>query len=140
VANLYLESSAVISWLLGEPDAEKVRHAVDRSATVLTATLTLIESHRALVRLESQGLVTQADRQRLRGLLSRESARWALLELTESVRARASEPFPIEPVRSLDAIHLATALEASALYPDLEVLSFDQRIIDNLIPLGLSPT
>ena len=37
MASLYLESSAVLSWLLGEPDAEKVRHAVDRAATVLSA-------------------------------------------------------------------------------------------------------
>ena len=140
MASLYLESSAVLSWLLDEPPAERVRQAVDRADSVLTSTLTLVESNRALIRIESQALITEAERQGLRGLLARESGRWALIELTESVRARASERFPVEPVRSLDAIHLATALEAYELYPDLEVLSFDQRIIDNLIPLGLGST
>ena len=137
MAALYLESSAVLSWLLDEPQAEQVRQEVDRAEIVLTATLTLVESNRALARLESQGLMTQGDRHRLRGLLIRESARWALVELTESIRARAGEPFPVEPVRSLDAVHIATALETQELYPDLEVLSFDQRILDNLVPLGL---
>jgi hypothetical protein len=42
-----------------------------------------------------------------------------------------------EPVRNLDAVHIATALEVQELYPDLEVLSLDQRILDNLVPLGL---
>lgn len=137
MATLYLESSAVLSWLLDEPQAEQVRHTVDRAETVLTATLTPVESNRALVRLEAQGLMTQGDRRRLRGLLTRECARWALVELTESISTRAGEPFPVEPVRSLDAVHIATALEAQELYPDLEVLSFDQRILDNLVPLGL---
>lgn len=113
---------------------------VDRSETVLTATLALVECNRALVRVESQSLMTQGDRHRLRGLLIRECARWALFELTESIGTRAGEPFPVEPVRSLDAVHLATALEAQELYPDLEVLSFDQRILDNLVPLGLRPS
>jgi predicted nucleic acid-binding protein len=138
MAALYLESSAVLSWLLGEKQGEQVRLAVDNAEPITTATLTLVEASRALVRAEVQGLITQANCRALRGLLARESARWALLELTESVRARASEPFPIEPVRSLDAIHLATALEAHELFPDLEVLSFDQRILDNLLPMGLS--
>jgi predicted nucleic acid-binding protein len=137
MAALYLESSAVLSWLLDEPKAEQVRRTVDRSDAILTATLTLVESNRALVRAELQELMSQADRRRLRGLLARESARWALLELTESVRTRSSDRFPVEPVRSLDAIHLATALEGQEAYPDLEVLSFDQRILDNLLPLGL---
>ena len=110
---------------------------MDSAEAVVTATLTLVETERALIRAEVQGAISLADLHRLRGLLTRESAKWALLELTKSVRARASERFPVEPVRSLDAIHLASALEAHELYPDLEVLSFDERILDNLVPLGL---
>ena len=137
MAALYLESSAVLSWLLGEQQGARVRRAVDSAEAVVTATLTLVETERALIRAEVQGAISQADLHRLRGLLTRESAKWALLELTKSVRTRASERFPVEPVRSLDAIHLASALEAHELYPDLEVLSFDERILDNLVPLGL---
>ena len=137
MATLYLESSAVLSWLFDEPQAEYVRQAVDRSDTVLTSKLTLVESHRTLVRVVSQGTMSQGDRHRLRGLLTRECARWALVELTKSICARAGEPFPVEPVHSLDAVHIATALEAQELYADLEVLSFDQRIQENLAPLGL---
>lgn len=135
--SLYVESSAVLIWLLEEQHAEQVRLAVDRSEYVFTARLTLVESNRALVRAALEGLITQADQRRLRGLLARVAGTWALLELTESITARAGERFPVEPVRSLDAIHLASALESQEVAPDLEVLSFDKRIVENLEPLGL---
>ncbi len=61
------------------------------------------------------------------------------MEITAEVRNRASMNFPIEPVRSLDAIHLATALEFMQAYNEMKVISFDKRIIDNLEPLGLLP-
>jgi hypothetical protein len=45
--------------------------------------------------------------------------------------------FPCEPVRSLDALHLATALVVRNLSPEVQVLSFDDRIRDNATALGL---
>lgn len=135
---LYLESSAVLAWLLGEPEAEHVIQAVDQADAVITATLTLVESERTLIRAEQQELITAAGRRRLRALLRTECRRWDLLAFTASIQARASEPFPVEPVRSLDAIHLASALEACELFPELYVLSFDKRIQSNLAPLGLA--
>lgn len=60
------------------------------------------------------------------------------MSLDTGVIERASELFPAEPVRSLDAIHLASALEYKKLYPDLTMLTFDKRISDNLQELGLA--
>jgi hypothetical protein len=50
-------------------------------------------------------------------------------------RARAS--FPDDTIRSLDAIHLATAVVVAASVPDLEVLSLDERVRANAAALGL---
>jgi hypothetical protein len=58
--------------------------------------------------------------------------------LTDSVLARAGSAFPIEPVRTLDAIHLATAMAFSEAYPELEMLTFDRRISENATALGLA--
>ena len=134
---LYLESSAVLCWLLGEPQADQVRRKVEASETVITSTITSVETERLLIRAELREVITQADRQRLRGLFARAVTRWGLVGLTDSVRVRAAARFPVEPVRGLDAIHLASALEATELYEEVSVLSFDQRIVDNLEPLGL---
>ena len=59
------------------------------------------------------------------------------MEITKEIREGASQPFPVEPVRSLDAIHLSTALEFLKIYPEMKVLSFDKRINDNIPSLGL---
>ena len=50
--------------------------------------------------------------------------------------ARSRQAFPREPVRSLDAIHLSTALVARNLVTELWILSLDERIRDNAAALG----
>jgi predicted nucleic acid-binding protein len=135
---VYIESSAVLHWILGQKGAAEVRGTVDQADVVLTSTLTLTETERALIRAETGGALMGGDAQRLRGLLNRAQAAWTRMAVSENVLARASRPFPVEPVRTLDAIHLATALEFAAAYPDLRVLSFDRRLRDNAEALGLA--
>ena len=134
---LYAETSAILAWLLGEPKGTRVKALLDDALHVVTATLTSIETLRALHRAVAEERIDSATCRRLEGRYQRAVAQWTLLELSDSVRTRASAPFPIEPVRSFDAIHLASALEALLLLPDLGVLSLDQRVIANLEPLGL---
>ncbi len=134
---LYLETSGVLAWLLGESTAAAVRQTVDAADTIVTSVLTSVEALRALVRAETRGQIAPADRQRLRGLLARAQRAWTLMELSPEVRERAGERFPIEPLRTLDSLHLATALAFARAYADLQVLSFDQRIIKNAEALGL---
>lgn len=57
--------------------------------------------------------------------------------LRPPLRLRAAGAFPVEPVRTLDALHLASALELLRVHPDISVLSFGRRILDNLPALGL---
>jgi predicted nucleic acid-binding protein len=135
---VYIESSAVLHWLLGQSGAAEARRTVDQADVVLTSTLTLTETERALIRAETGGALKGGDAQRLKGLLNRAQAAWTRMAVSENVLARASRPFPVEPVRTLDAIHLATALEFAAAYPDLRVLSFDRRLQDNADALGLA--
>ena len=137
MAALYLESSAVLTWLLGETNARQVRTRVDAATIIVTSVLTLLETDRTLIRAEQQGIIKAAQRQKLKGLLRRAQAAWILMEITAEVRQLAAQPFPVEPVRTLDAIHLSTAMLFSRAYPDLTVLSFDHRITSNLEPLGL---
>lgn len=56
--------------------------------------------------------------------------------MTEAVLARAGRPFPIEPIRTLDAVHLATA-EALGEPPQLvSVVTRDVRVSENARALG----
>lgn len=135
---LYVETSAILAWLLGEKRADEVRAAIDDAEVVVTSSLALAEAERALIRLEHDHLIQAAQAQRLRGTLARARAGWMSMAVTEDVLDRSARRFPAEPVRTLDAIHLATALEFTKALPDLALLSFDRRILDNAVALGLT--
>lgn len=50
------------------------------------------------------------------------------MRIEGDVVERARRPFPFEPVRTLDAIHLASAILANTLVADLALLSLDERV------------
>jgi predicted nucleic acid-binding protein len=135
---IYVESSALLSWLLGEPRAREAVSALNRAQTVVTSVLSLVEVERALNRSEHQHSLTAGQTEKLRGMLARGKAGWILMEISEEVRARACRTFPAEPLRTLDAIHLATALVFLRVFPDLRLLSFDSHILENARRLGVA--
>lgn len=134
---LYVESSAVLRWLLAEPSGEEVLRKMGSYEPVVSSVLTLVETQRALARFERQGALKAAQSQRLSAMFLREADSWTLLDLTRPILERAAGTFPVEPLRTLDALHLATALEFLRLYDQLAILSCDQRILSNLPALGL---
>jgi len=135
---LYIETSAILTWLFGEPDSHEVIDTINKHKTVVSSVLSIVETGRALIRAETEGIINAGEHQRLKGLFAEHSISWIYLEINSSVRNRATRPFPVEPIRSLDAIHLSTAIEFIQIYPDLVVLSFDKRIVNNIAPLGLN--
>jgi predicted nucleic acid-binding protein len=135
---LYLETSAVLTWLLGEPRAAEVISIVHRAQNVATSILTIIETQRALVRAETHRLLSPADAQELLGLLARGQAAWHLMEISAEIQHLAGRKFPVEPVRTLDAIHLSTALVFLRAFPGLSLLSYDRRILENARALGIN--
>ena len=134
---LYAETSAVLAWLLGEKSPRQPAAAIDSAERVVTSVLTLLEASRGILRAANERRLTAADASRLKGLLARSATGWDLMEITEDIRVRAAEAFPVEPVRTLDAVHLATMLDFAKVFPEMSILSLDARIIANLDPLGL---
>jgi predicted nucleic acid-binding protein len=137
---IYFETSALLAWLLGEPRAGDVKSRIDEAKTVATSALALLEAERALIRAETQHLLSSGQAEILRGMLFRCQASWTLMEISKDVRDRASHFFPSEPLRTLDAIHLATALLFMRAFPTLEILSFDRRILTNARAFGIPAT
>jgi predicted nucleic acid-binding protein len=135
---VYLETSALLAWLLGEAEGEIARRILDATPVVLTSRLSLVEAARGLRRAEHDERISAAERHTLTGLLASAAAGWFRLSIADEVCERAEGPFPIEPVRALDALHLASALLALEVYPDLAVLTFDDRVTANARSLGLS--
>lgn len=134
---LYAESSAVLSWLLGEESGAEVAGILAAADEIIASDLTIIECDRVLVRAVATGIMSEADAAERRHILARAAAHWHVLHLIEDAVARATRPFPAEPIRTLDALHLSLALAARAVIPDLEVLSLDGRVRANALALGM---
>jgi predicted nucleic acid-binding protein len=126
--NLYAESSAVLAWLLGEEAGQRVREVLGRAELVTASDLVLIECDRVLVRAVTLGEIGEATAAGRRAYLNEAAAHWNLWRLSLDIVDRARRPFPAEPVRTLDAIHLASALAVRSIVPNLELLSLDDGI------------
>jgi predicted nucleic acid-binding protein len=136
---VYAESSAVLAWLLGEGAATSVQTVLADAERVVASALTPLECFRALARGVATGQLPEADAGAASHLLGSVSRGWALLEMTGPALERARQPFPEEPVRTLDAMHLAAALEFQQALGRLTLLSLDDGIRTNATALGLTP-
>lgn len=103
----------------------------------MASDLTLIECDRILIRQQAAGTLSGADAIRLHGSLTAAARRWNIMRIEGDVVERARRSFPVEPVRTLDALHLSSAVVASARIRDLAILSLDERVRTAGRALGL---
>jgi predicted nucleic acid-binding protein len=134
VALRYIESSALVAALL-ERDPEALKSLRARTRRV-TSALTLAEAARAIVRARVTGRLTaEQERGVVRGL-RRFERRCHVVAITDDVLGRVRRPFPLEPVRTLDAMHLAT-VELLGEPPALvTIVTRDGRVRENAKALG----
>jgi predicted nucleic acid-binding protein len=133
---LYAESSAVLAWLLGETAGGDIRRRLGAADAVVTSDLTLVECDRVLIRATRLGELSESAADRRRADLAAAAAHWTLLRIGSDVIDRARRRFPQEPVRALDALHLASALVVKTAVSDFAVLSLDGTIRANARALG----
>ena len=125
---LYVESSAVLSWLFGERPGTDIRQILIEAELLVSSDLTLIECDRAMHRAVAIHALAEADRTRLRSHLATVARSWNILHVTPEIVARAREPFPDDPIRTLDALHMASALAGRGAVRDLKLLTLDERV------------
>lgn len=126
--NVYAESSAILSWLLGEDGGDRVREVLRGSKVVATSELTLLECERVLIRATTLGAINEGTASDRRASLSDAAQHWHVLRISSEIVERARHSFPGAPIRTLDAIHLSSALTARSAVPRLELLSLDSRV------------
>jgi predicted nucleic acid-binding protein len=122
---IYVDTSVALAWLLAED-----RHPTANFWSGMLVSSRLLE-YEVWVRIHALGLGRSHDGH-VRALLGR----IAFLELTPEVLERAHEPFAV-PVRTLDALHLATAdfLRTHGQHP--RIASYDRRLLNGAASLGL---
>lgn len=123
---IYLDSSVVLAQIFAE----------DRSLPETAAQGALISSrlleYEAWNRMHAHGF-SLSHAQEVETFL----ARVTLIALTPGVLGRALKPFPIS-VRTLDGLHLATIEFLRAGGEDIELASFDRRLIVAAQALGIA--
>jgi predicted nucleic acid-binding protein len=123
---IYLDTSVALAQLLAE----------DRTPPASLWTEQLVSSrlleYELWTRVHARGL-GRSHGEDVRQLLGR----IALLELAAPVLARALEPFPA-PVRTLDALHLASADFLRQQGQDVRVATYDERMMEAARRLGIT--
>jgi predicted nucleic acid-binding protein len=127
-AALYLDTSAVLRAVLETGTTPDLEARIAGAPLLLTSRLSLVEAARALLRLRHAMAVAE---ERLADAARAIDALWArceIWELTVAVSDLAGQVAPRKPLRTLDALHLATYLLARRRLGDLDLLSADDRL------------
>jgi predicted nucleic acid-binding protein len=111
----YLDSSAIVKLVVTEPESAALRRYLSRRRPLVSSALAKAEVGRALLPLGEQAV--------RRG--QEALARLELMRINERILANAGQLLPAE-LRTLDAIHVASALELRA---DLtRIVTYDERM------------
>lgn len=130
----YVETSAVLAALL-EGDAA-ARRSLRRRGTLVTSALTFAEARRGLVRARHGARLTADQERAALRAVARLRARSVVVAVTDDVLARAGQPVPAEPVRTLDAMHLATVALVADAPAFATVITRDARVRANALAIG----
>ncbi len=124
---IYLDSAAVVKLVHAEPESQALRDWLSERAETgwLSSVLVEIESFRALARHSPEAIT------RLPSVLDLID----LVELNPGIRILAQMVTPVT-VRSLDTIHLATALHVRGQLTSF--VTYDKRLADAARMAGLT--
>ncbi|MGH9253779.1 MAG: type II toxin-antitoxin system VapC family toxin [Vicinamibacterales bacterium] len=129
-----MESSALVAALL-EHDTAAMK-PLPTGTQHVTSALALAEAGRAIVRASATGRLTAAEEQAAVRALQTFERRCFILDVDRAVLTRVRRRFPIEPIRTLDAVHLATTELLGELPPLVTIVTRDARVRDNARALG----
>ncbi len=124
----YLDTSAVLRVVLEAGASPEIETAIHGSKLLITSRLSLVESSRAFLRARELRRAGEADLIRAERSVDALWSRCEIWELTASVCELARHVAPNKNLRALDALHLATYLQAARRIDELDLLTADERL------------
>ena len=121
----YIDSSVLLRLVLGEPDSLHSWDAVDP----ISSALLRVECLRAVQRYRQMGAIDDQTVAERRQAILDAVKRFHLVDVSPAVLMRAADPFPVH-VATLDAIHLATALELRGELEGMDFATHDRKVAD----------
>lgn len=130
----YVETSALLAaWLEGDASAQRALRGPGR---LITSSLTHAEASRAVLRAQLARRVSPSEVLSLTRGLQAFAERCETVAVSDEVIRRVGRAFPVEPVRTLDAIHLATVELLGQNPAAVTVVTRDARVRANAIAMG----
>jgi len=132
---LYIDTSALVKLFVHEPESQALNQAILGKLDIVVSDLALTEMASALGRRAREGVLSVQQARRIHREALKLAAVCRHVELTPPIHRRAERLLlSISlPLRSLDALHVAVALDANAA----TVVSFDPRLREAAITQGL---
>lgn len=126
---IYLETSALVKLIRIEVESDDLDDWLDERTEIrwITSTLTEVELPRAIRAVAPEGLPS----------VPVVLARLDRFEIDPIIRSTAAA-YPNAALRSLDAIHLATAQTAAATAPLTALVTYDSRLSEAADSLGIT--
>lgn len=124
---LYLDSSAIVKLVALEPESGALLDLVKAGGPAVSSALATVEVLRAVNRLDRRATLQEKAAEVLHGI--------AMIKMDEAILRQAAHLRPAS-LRSLDAIHLATALSVQQHLEAFVV--YDEGLTEAAVQLGLA--
>lgn len=124
---VYLDASALVKLLVSEAQSDALNQALMRVEGVIVSDLALTETASALGRRMREGLLSPLEARRLYREAGKLARSCRMAELTPPAHRRAERLLLTSegvPLRALDALHVALALDAQAA----TLVAYDPRL------------
>lgn len=125
---IFLETSALLRMLFDEEGGDLVTERLQNAERTVASRLIRVEAERVLIRLSLDRARNHSHVLELERELRRLWPKMDFIEVTREICDLAGRIAPRSRLRSLDAIHLATYFRVKELDPDIELVTFDERI------------
>jgi len=127
-----------VKLLVLEDGSDEVGALVSEAALVGSSRISFVECHAALARTRREGRIRRAD---MATAGRRFDERWSglvIVELDEPLGQSAAQLCHDHPLRSADAIHLASAAQLAETEPDVRFASWDRKLWEAAGVVGLT--
>ncbi|HSJ61064.1 MAG TPA: type II toxin-antitoxin system VapC family toxin [Jiangellaceae bacterium] len=125
---IYVDASALVKLFVPEDESDSLNAALSGSSEVVISDLALTEMASAIGRRRREGVLDAVEARRLQREAGKLAGACAKVEITPPVHRHAERlllsAILSEPLRTLDALHVALALQAQAA----TFVSYDTRL------------
>ena len=134
----YFDTSALVKRYVDEPGRREVLQLLRQNECVTSAVLP-VELRSGLRRRVAEGSIDAARLPAILKYVAADRPYWTLVEVGTDVLAGAETLVAAHPIRTLDAIHVASAqlFAARVSMPGLTFVSADKRQTETAVAVGL---